>query len=832
MKRIFNLFALTSAAVFLIGCVEENFENTIKVNQGDEVVFGASASFEKSGKTTKTDYSGDIIDGYERVNWVNGDQVYIYCSHEDGDQSAHYKITGLDPEDSESKNHTATLSKNYDVNPNGINWKDVTKPHTFYAMYPAPNTFRKDQFDEAGNIISTSYSAHLSIDANNVVEGFIPVNQDPISLPTGTARVGKPNMDYAYMIAKQTVNNGVIPEDGVFLSFRPIVTAVEFTLVAQDDVTISNVQIFSTTGAPICGPFTTDLTGYVTNEDYPVCSSGSLTDKYENMNFSSINVSLYERDGDGNPTSASITLSSGQSVTFTVFMLPVDISNLAIRVDAHGYKTANLGNVVSFEAHKKHYVRNLPLPTAPVPEEGEEVKPDGWFEQLDPATFMKGLSIPGSANAFSYHYSTTSDQNYYRTQSKDFETQWNLGVRCFELVSSKAGEYYEGSLFGWGAEWRDYESLASAPIRCNNKQIPNENNPTTIDDAVQMIWNRVNGTNEFAMIIFTYQPTGDEEQGGWQRKPDVYMSQLNAYYNSLIQNGAKVIKYSPSLRAGDCYGKLLLVARPSQEAEDTETMVDSATGTGEILTIKGWGSLPDKWTKRGYQAKLFSGTTPNTQVLIGTGNRYNDYSANAIGYTFTETVEKYIYGKSGDLPSKVNGTQDFEYSTDQIDSDGKPIVAWAQEWRRVYYPTYNANVGGFQWFESLEEKKTDIKDTFSRSISREGNRVYFNSIDGFFMINNAQSYLHYWAGNMGEIKAYAEHMNDWLYKYVLDIGVNNITGPLGVVIMDYIGEGEGGTNLPNIIINNNFKFPLEEDPNYNQTSTNVSVENWDIEYLN
>lgn len=822
MKRIFNLFALTSAAVFLIGCVEENFENTIKVNQGDEVVFGASASFEKSGKTTKTDYSGDIIDGYERVNWVNGDQVYIYCSHEDGDQSAHYKITGLDPEDSNSKNHTATLSKNYDVNPNGINWKDVTKPHTFYAMYPAPNTFRKDQFDEAGNIISTSYSAHLSIDANNVVEGFIPVNQDPISLSTGTARVGKPNMDYAYMIAKQTVNDGVIPEDGVFLSFRPIVTAVEFTLVAQDDVTISNVQIFSATGAPICGPFTTDLTGYGTNNDYPVCSSGSLTDKYENMNFSSINVSLYERDGNGNPTSASITLTSGQSVTFTVFMLPVDISNLSIRVDAHGYKTANLGNAVSFEAHKKHYVRNLPLPTAPVPDEGEEVKPEGWFEQLDPATYMKGLSIPGSANAFSYHYSTTSDQNYYRTQSKDFETQWNLGVRCFELVSTRAGS---GWSLGFIGQWEDAESLASAPIRCNNTQIPTSSNPTTIDDAVQEIWEKVNGTNEFAMIIFTYQPTGSNYDGG-TRDANKYMSQLNNYYNSLVQSGVKMIRYSPSLRAGDCYGKLILVARPSQEGEDEETIVNSATGTGEILTVKGWGSLPDKWTKRGYPTRLYAGTKDGT---IGT-TKYNEVSANAIGYTYTDLMETYIFGKTGSLPTK--GTQNFTYGTDQTDSEGNPIVAWAQEWRRVYSPSYNSTVGGFQWFDSLQEKKDDVTDTFRRSISRENNRVYFNSLDGFYITNNSDSYLYYWKGNMGEIKAYAEHMNDWLYKYVLDMGVNNITGPLGVVIMDYIGEGEGGTNLPNIIINNNFKFPLEEDPNYNQTSTNVSVENWDIEYLN
>lgn len=799
MKNIINILALVSATVFLVGCIEENFENTIKVNKGDEVIFGASANFERSGKATKTDYSGDVVDGFERVNWVNGDQVYIYCSHEDGDQSAHYKITGLG--EANGSKHTATLSKNYDVNPNGISWQDVSKPHTFYAMYPAPNTFRQDQFDENNNIISTSYSAHLSIDANNVVEGFIPVNQDPVSLSTGSERVGKPNMDYAYMIAKQTINDGTIPADGVFLSFRPIVTAVEFTLVAQDDVTISNVQIFSSDGDPICGPFTTYLKEYVTTGDYPTCSSGSLTDKYQNMNFSSINVSLYERDSNGNATSASIDLTIGQSVTFTIFMLPVDIEKLSIRVDAHGYKTAELGSTVKFSAHKKHYVRNIPLPTAPV----TEVNPDGWFEQLDPATYMKGLSIPGSANAFSYNYSNTSDQDYYRTQSASFETQWNLGVRCFELVSTKAGsaEFYWNSINDFGYKWFDSESLADAPLLCNNQSLGSYK----IDTAVQEIWSKVAGTKEFAMIIFTYQPTGSDTNGG-PRDAVKYMSQLKNYYNALVQRGVKMIKYSPSLRVGDCYGKLILVARPSQEGEDAETIVNSATGTGEILTVKGWGSLPDKWTKRGYPTRLYAGTTDGN---IGT-TKYNEVSANAIGYTYADLMETYIFGKTGSLPTK--GIQDFTYGTDQTDSEGNPIVAWAQEWRRVYSPSYNSTVGGFNWFDSLDEKKTDIIDTFRRSISRENNRVYFNSVDGFYITNNSDSYLYYWKGNMGEIKAYAEHMNDWLYKYVLDMGVNNITGPLGVVIMDYIGEGDGGTYLPNIIINNNFKFPLEEDPNY------------------
>ena len=812
MKKITCIIALLSATVFLCGCIEENFENTVKVTKGKEVIFGASANFERSGIATKTEYSGDVKDGFERVNWVEGDQVYIYCAHEDGDQAAHYKITKVDQTIKGNKKHTATLSKNYDINPNGINWQNVNKTHTFYAMYPAPNTFRQDQFDQDGNLINTTYSAHLSIDANNIVEGFIPVNQDPKTLSDGTDRVGTPNMDFAYMLAKQKIENGIIPEDGVLLSFEPIVTAVEFTLKAQDDVTISNVQIFNTQGNPICGPFTTDLTNYKEEgvTGYPTCTPGSLTTNYTGMNFSSINVSLYDRDPNNNIESASITLAENETVTFTVFMLPVNISDLAIRVDAHGYKTAELGsgqNALTFEAHKKHYVRNLPLPTKPI----TEADPDNWFEQLDPATYMKGLSIPGSANAFSYLYNG-SDPSYYKTQVKTFQEQWSLGVRCFELVSTRAGEmeYWLG-LFPTG--WTDYESLASAALRCNGVELGSY----TIDSAVKEIWGKVKESNEFAMIIFTYQPLGGSGNTtvGGSRDPSIYMNQLNTYYNSL---GIETVLYSPDLCAGNCYGKLMFVARPSQEGEDSVDKVENAIGTGNILTIKGWGSLPDKWYKRGYDTKLFRG--------VGGATGSDLYEDNIPEHADLVAMEDWIYGpnhsgqelngtrKTAETRPK-KGTPRFEYKTNT------GFNVWAQEWRRVHAEDttnfrnrYVTSTSNDQWIPSFLEKQNDVMDCFRRSIAKEEGRVYFNSLDGFYITTEQNSYDHYWHGSEGNIGDYAKHINDWLYKEILELGVDNITGPLGVVIMDYVGEGEGGTNLPKIIINNNFKFPLEENPNY------------------
>ena len=202
------------------------------------------------------------------------------------------------------------------------------------------------------------------------------------------------------------------------------------------------------------------------------------------------------------------------------------------------------------------------------------------------------------------------------------------------------------------------------------------------------------------------------------------------------------------------------------------------------------------------------------------------YEDNIPGHADLEAMEDWIYGpthsgqelngqrKTAETRPK-KGTPRFEYETNT------GFNVWAQEWRRVHAEDttqftnrYVTSTSNDQWIPSYLEKQDDVMDCFRRSIAKEGGRVYFNSLDGFYITTSQNSYDHYWRGSEGNIGDYAKHINDWLYKEILELGVDNITGPLGVVIMDYVGEGKGGTNLPKIIINNNFKFPLEEDPNY------------------
>ena len=62
----------------------------------------------------------------------------------------------------------------------------------------------------------------------------------------------------------------------------------------------------------------------------------------------------------------------------------------------------------------------------------------------------------------------------------------------------------------------------------------------------------------------------------------------------------------------------------------------------------------------------------------------------------------------------------------------------------------------------------------------------------------------------GDIASYAQDINTWFYNRILTYGVENISGPLNLIILDRVLDGTpGGDYLPQVIIDNNFKFPLQ-----------------------
>lgn len=837
--RTFRYFALFLSLVTVLGCVEENFEDRVKVNPGDAVVFGVRAGFENNDHSTKTIYGGSddtyTKDGrtFENVYWLPGDKVLIHCDQ--GNQVAHYQVAIQD----QAQTSSLERMQLHGVANNGIQWQNIQENnHTFYAIYPSPYQFSTPDVDSE-LLVASEYEDRIKVEGDNLI-CYLPVSQAPLSIDEKDGNfVANPDMNYAYMIAKATVEAGTTVPSSISMDFYPIVTALEVTMTVPsvpeggididnthtitgyDAIQISNIEISSTDRTPIVGSFSLNMKDYAYDHNgmYP-----AVTNLENENSHTSVSIITWKNN---NP----ISIPAGGSLKFTVFLQPQVLDkNLEVTITTTNnvFRTAKL-NSVKVEAHKKQFVTGLQLPANPIINE-EQIDAEGsnWVSQLDPATYMEGLSIPGTANSFSYNYDE-DDAEYYKTQTLTFEEQWNLGVRCFELVSDRQNT-------------NSNANLGSQSLRCNNQPVGQ-----TVKGAVDEIVKKSIATGEFAMIIFTYQPQGG---GNAARNPVKYMADLKTFYDEYkapAEAGGKELSelttvYSPNLRVGDLKEKpIMLVARPSQEGEDTPENVNNAIAEEcNILTVKGWGSLQDKWSKRGYPTTIYrgvEGTTTKIESVDKIPAHANlrsmedwiygkNFQVNSASLIFTSSNYGYLTGgvptdeESNPIARPVRDENDIDFT---YDSD-QDFDVWAQEWRRVCSATkeytwnhtniYNSIARTADWKESLSEKKYDIIDCLKRSIAKEGNRVYFNSLDGFYITNDEMSYDHYWRGNMGDIQTYAQDINNWFYPELLNYAAVGVTGPLGVIIMDYVSTSGAGANLPQTIIQNNFVFDVPKDPNY------------------
>ncbi|SKC49381.1 Fimbrillin-like [Bacteroidales bacterium WCE2008] len=218
---------LASTVILLTGCSKIPGHH-----YGDSVSF--SASSEKYKSKTKTEYSGTVSGGIERINWVDGDRISVYCDQvSDAVKSSDYVIDAP----------TITNSGRYSsasivpANGNGLHWGNGS--HRFYAMYP---------------------SGGITKSGNNVVmSGSIPATQ-----------TGVPNMDYAYMYAVATAS-----EDDpalVQLAFQPMFSAYEFEVTADAAMELQSVVLTSTTGN-LSGNFTARFNGTTPSFSYTSSSN-------------------------------------------------------------------------------------------------------------------------------------------------------------------------------------------------------------------------------------------------------------------------------------------------------------------------------------------------------------------------------------------------------------------------------------------------------------------------------------------------------------------------------------------------------------------------------
>lgn len=821
MKK--NIFAWAVGSLLLLStsCADDEIINNVTpAVDGSEVIFGARAGFENGKPDSRTEYSGVEYTyngkSYERIDWVfDTDKVEIYCPQGAYTTKSHYYVrnASINPDNKTPNANTETDHLNdYSYlerisREGSIQWKG-DGVHDFYAMYPSSMMFT----DNPKETLETGVYM-----AETTVTGVVPFSQQPLNVTDVTGQgnyVAKPNMDFAYMVARSQATR----EQGyVDLTFVPIVTAVEMTLQYPENGTsaihIGEIQV--TSSKPITGKFTADLAGWDPAEGYPTCTNDA------NNVIETIQITTRIKNGN---TYEPIKLDKGNTLTFTVFLLPgSNVEDLTVRLSdtGAGYasKKMTFTGAKIIKKNVKNIVTGVNLP-APL-----TVNAANWMVRIDDEGEMGRLSLPGTGNSFSY---LSEEDDYYKSQLIKFEDQWNLGVRAFEITTDRPSE--------------GTTTLGDQPVMCNAKAVTGLN----VRGAFDLILDKDDddeptdgligpNSTETAMIILTYQPGGNNAPN---RDPSVFMNSLNVLYDELVKEyGDRFVLYSPDLTMGQARGKVMIVARPTQLDEDDATSranALTAVGTRSILVVDGCGTGKDKWGRRGYKINnklaadikdCATGAPLFETYLLGY------YDANLLN--IKNNIESSAWA---DWSNITKSTANYSYNT-QL---GYSI--WFQEWARVAESDLKIQLSGglgwgkytfcnCYWRESYNEKKTAVFDTFDMAISDtyKNSYVFINSLCGYYVDSSIEnSYAPYmdkpstgldldgWpvGGQCGKIGELAEDLNRDFYNHVLESGMENSTGPTGVVLMERVSKyaSDGGSHyLPGTIVANNFKYGSASD---------------------
>lgn len=770
-------FSLLSAVVLIMsGCTDDEFTQNSNIPKGNGIVFGANASY-NGGPKTRTEYGDYVTDAdgnkSQQIKWLSTDRVDIYSPTSPTLKKVEYGITNVN----ESQAYLLALG-------DGLQWDRTSSTQSFYAIYPSKESMSNEAVK---NVVSFD---------NGVLKGYIPVNQQHTITRGGTTGwTAKPNMDYLYMAAVQkdyTIPTADAENDGVSLHFVPLTTTLELTIEGPTEAPIASINVFANNGENIAGYFTCDLTKVGT-------TSGTNNDLNCDYGQSAtvrdmISISGYYDDGG---TQKPLELAAGESITFNVFLLPhTDLTNISVRVAGFNTasKTMSLAGVTLYP-HQKTCVK---LKAPQIAKDGV----NNWITGMEDKVLISQLSIPGTANSFSSNYNGT-DAEYYKAQTASFEQQWNAGIRCFEL---RCPNNDSGT------------SLDGVQLQCNR-----ENLGITFGQAVDMIWNKVQNSGEFAMIM----PAFESDAGRGGRVTD-FAGDLNQFFAD--HSGYKYVTYGRELTVGGARGSLMFIARITSEEDGGLTLPTPGQG----VFIDQWGSLKDNWARRGYP--------------VDNWGKNSNWGTNAMEYYMINGNRSADFVPTG-MP--IKGAVNYIHNTKR--KDGSQGTAYIQDWARVVKESQNyllyssTNYTGSQieysqyayWQESLKEKQTDIWKTFELAIednnNQQGSTFYINCLDGYYVDSKVSlSYKPYVEGRSegyrdgytpdfggdnatysygnggvaGNIDAFARDINNWFYNEILKYGTSNIYGPMNIVILDRVYEDGGGSYLPSVIINNNYRFPL------------------------
>lgn len=778
MKKIFTL--LTIACMVFTGCTDDDLFGKkggyAPAKPGDEIVFGGSMTYKSAKKSgqTRTVY-GDKVETGTEIKWLAGDKVRIYCdqAYVDPTNPADVKYCDYSVTDAfsgegqitgngdDTAYETCSLEK---YNAVGLRWGEASVDgHYFFGVYPSP-----EQFNESQDLDAKSKLEIKAEGETGKLTAYLPSLQYPARYvaKNGNTYTMHPAMRYAYMVGAAKAN----PSDGgVDMLFVPVVAAVEMTLVNKGESTVEDIDMItltSTEGKPIAGNFTTtiamDANG-VTDIAKSVNDNAETSDEYK-----SVSVPVYQLiTKDGSTTTTTVDLAKGDSIKFTVFMLldgEEALNSLKVSLRAGGItKAATVNGVNIVQAKKKNFLNGVGVSIK------NQITLDysKWMESLDEVFTVEDqkispLSIPGAGGAWSGNYTTTTaadgtvkktyviTNDAYRQQNLNFDELWNCGIRCFE---AQVDWQNEGGFLGMGAT----PHVNNMNIYCNG-----QSTGVKFSDAVKQLRQKVyaNKDSEFAFLIVTYYEgsgVSSRNSGSWQTAIHNDLDGLNETAPTSSAAGlCGVALWEPDMTIAEARGKLLIIARPGSIGVDYGWH-GLGTANTNILSILGWGSMPDQWYARGYgKLQRYYSNDGTLDKYDGTVNTYTGYrpftAVEAESIDDVETISDETYNANLETVTKNFGyyavsSSEALYGGLCVGEDGKAVTtefvgqnAYVQEWKRVVngdFKKYDSSKGRtYFWKSNIDEKWNDIVNCLNASMEdreRKNYGYYINSLCGFFV---------------------------------------------------------------------------------------------------
>lgn len=409
MKKQYYLWqtALLVAGLFAGGCTDEEKAGVLSGVPGEAIQFSVNAS------QSRTIYEPEEGDDYAQIDWVDGDEIGIYC-----EQAVLRKKEGLDQHalDGHSARYTVQVPTEHDyhgtIAPNGpmLTWgvdnNGVDLVHTFYGAYPYERIVWDTSNPASEGIFCMEYVTNQKCTINESAEGFGRIEN----------YVAHPDMKNAYMMARKQMQR---TQDHVLLDFDPIMTTLDITIEAGGyEVATGIIQPLTITGVSVLMPnylVNGEFRYYVQNisnsdngaQNFGKLASGSYGRGTESVHIQFVNESKNK---------VNIPLSEGETINLMAFLPPIPTDDTyGTKIKIHTAENFNFVATLNGKLGAQHKIH------IKLPDIGPDAKTNSnWITDLGDNVKLTSMSIPG--------YVCSKN-----TTGAEITKLLDMGVRAFDM---------------------------------------------------------------------------------------------------------------------------------------------------------------------------------------------------------------------------------------------------------------------------------------------------------------------------------------------------------------------------------------------------------------